>query len=189
MRILLHYVHPAPQKSRANRALLAAARGVPGVTVNDLYECYPDFHLDVAREQALLLEHEVVVFQHPFYWYSAPALLKEWQDLVLTLGFAYGPGGTKLEGKTLGSALTTGGPAEAYSASGHNRFTIAALLAPFDQTAHLCGMRYAEPFVVYAAPRLSAAELRAEATRYAGWLRGLGRHHAGEETPVSEVRF
>ncbi len=86
MSLLIQFAHPAPQKSRANRALLAAARQVQGVTVNDLYEEYPDFHVDVAREQALLATHEVVVFQHPFYWYSAPALVKEWQDLVLTIG-------------------------------------------------------------------------------------------------------
>jgi glutathione-regulated potassium-efflux system ancillary protein KefG len=175
MRLLLQFAHPALQKSRANRALLAAARSLPEVTVNDLYELYPDFHVDVAREQALLREHEVIVLQHPFYWYSAPALVKEWQDLVLTLGFAYGPGGTALQGKTLASALTTGGPAEAYSENGYNRYPISALLAPFDQTAHLCGMRYAEPFVVHAAPRLSDAELAAEAARYVVWLRELLR--------------
>ncbi len=73
----------------------------------------------------------------------------------------------------LASALTTGGPAEAYAVGGHNRYPISALLAPFDQTAHLCGMRFAEPFVVYAAPRLSDAELASEAVLYAGWLRGL----------------
>lgn len=173
MRLLLQFAHPALQKSRANRALLAAARAVPGVTVNDLYELYPDFHIDVAREQALLREHEVVVFQHPFYWYAAPAVLKEWQDLVLSLGFAYGPGGDALRGKALASAITTGGPAEAYSADGYNRYPVRTLLAPFDQTAHLCGMRYAEPFVVHAAPRLDDAALRAEALRYAEWLRVL----------------
>lgn len=174
MRILLQFVHPVLRKSRANRALLAAARGVDGVTVNDVYERYPDFDLDVAREQALLLACDVVVFQHPFYWYSAPALLKEWQDMVLTLGFAYGPDGTQLHGKTLASAITTGGAADAYSETGHNRFPIATLLAPYDQTAHLCGMRYAAPFVVYGAPRLSDVALAEEAERYAGWLRDLG---------------
>lgn len=173
MRLLLQFAHPALQKSRANRALLEAARGVEGVTVNDLYELYPDFHVDVAREQALLREHEVIVFQHPFYWYSAPALLKEWQDLVLELGFAYGRGAAALRGKTLASAITTGGPQESYSNSGYNRHGIGALLAPFAQTAGLCGMRYAEPFVSFAAPRLSATELAAEAARYAGWLRAL----------------
>lgn len=173
MRLLLLFAHPALQKSRANRALLAAASDVENVTINDLYELYPDFHVDVAREQSLLLEHDVVVFQHPFYWYSAPALLKEWQDLVLALGFAYGPGGERLRGKTLASAITTGGPFESYGEAGYNRYPIQTLLAPYDQTARLCGMSYAEPFIVHAAPRLAAEELTTEASRYAAWLRAL----------------
>ena len=61
-----------------------------GVRLHDLYEAYPDFLIDVEAEQALLLEHDVIVFQHPVYWYSSPAILKEWQDLVLEHGFAYG---------------------------------------------------------------------------------------------------
>lgn len=173
MRLLLQFAHPALQKSRANRALLAAARGVENVTINDLYELYPDFHIDVRREQALLREHDVIVFQHPFYWYSAPALLKEWQDLVLELGFAYGEGGDALRGRTLASAITTGGPQESYSENGYNRHPVGALLVPFEQTARLCGMRYAEPFLSFAAPRLPDTELVAEAARYAGWLRAL----------------
>ena len=75
-RILILFAHPALQKSRVNALLAAAARPVPGVTFHDLYEAYPDFDIDVAREQKLLLDHDVIVFQHPFYWYSCPALLK-----------------------------------------------------------------------------------------------------------------
>ncbi len=48
--------------------------------------------IDIPREQALLREHEVIVFQHPLYTYSCPALLKEWLDRVLSRGFASGPG-------------------------------------------------------------------------------------------------
>ncbi|HJN27481.1 MAG TPA: NAD(P)H-dependent oxidoreductase [Candidatus Latescibacteria bacterium] len=29
--------------------------------------------MDVAAEQQALRDHEFIVFQHPFYWYSAPA--------------------------------------------------------------------------------------------------------------------
>ena len=82
-RVLILYAHPMPRKSRANRALAEAVRGLEGVTFHDLYEAYPDFFIDVAREKALLVEHDVIVLQHPFYWYSAPALVKEWLDLVL----------------------------------------------------------------------------------------------------------
>ena len=50
----------------------------------------------------------------PFYWYSAPALVKEYLDLVLEHGFAYGSTGRALEGKVLVNATTTGGPEAAY---------------------------------------------------------------------------
>jgi glutathione-regulated potassium-efflux system ancillary protein KefG len=92
----------------------------------------------------------VIVFQHPFYWYSCPAILKEWQDLVLEHGWAYGVGGTRLRGKITLNAITTGGPADAYQHSGYNRFTVRELLAPWDQTAYLCGMRFLAPFAVHA---------------------------------------
>jgi len=65
--ILVLFAHPAIQKSRVNRRLAAAARGVEGVTVHDLYETYPDFDIDVPREQSLLVLHDIVVLQHPFY--------------------------------------------------------------------------------------------------------------------------
>lgn len=66
------------------------ATQLSNVTVHDLYAHYPDFFIDIPREQALLREHEVIVFQHPLYTYSCPALLKEWLDRVLSRGFASG---------------------------------------------------------------------------------------------------
>ena len=148
-KVLILFAHPALEKSRVNLRLAKAVRGLPGVTFHDLYEAYPHFHIDVKREQALLEAHDIIVMQHPFYWYSSPALLKEWQDLVLEYGYAYGTGGEALKGKSLMNAITTGGPREAYATGGHNRFTIRQFLAPFDQTARLCNMDYLAPFVVH----------------------------------------
>lgn len=157
-KVLVQFAHPVLERSRVNRRLLAAARGLDGITINDLYETYPTFDLDVRREQELLLAHDVIVFQHPFYWYSTPAILKEWQDLVLEHGWAYGKGGDKLRGKLTCNATTTGGPAAAYQHEGRNRFTMRELLAPWDQTAHLCGMRFLAPFVVHGSFRLGSDE-------------------------------
>jgi glutathione-regulated potassium-efflux system ancillary protein KefG len=109
------------------------------------------------------------VFHHPFFWYSTPAILKEWQDLVLTHGWAYGSEGTALHGKKLLSVITTGGRESAYQADGHNRFTMRELLAPFDQTAHLCGMEYLPPFVAHGTLRMT----REEITSYGADLRRL----------------
>jgi glutathione-regulated potassium-efflux system ancillary protein KefG len=147
-RVLILFAHPALQKSRVNRRLIAAVRNVENVTINDLYEEYPDFSVDVRREQELLLSHDIIVFQHPFYWYSCPAILKQWEDLVLQYGFAYGAQGTKLNGKWALTAITTGGPTSAYRRDGFNYFTIRELLTPFEQTIRFCGMVYLPPFVI-----------------------------------------
>lgn len=157
-RVLVLFAHPVLERSRVNRRLVDAIRDVDGVTIRDLYEDYPTLAIDVRREQEELLAHDVIVFQHPFYWYSSPAILKEWQDLVLEHGWAYGVGGTNLRGKLTLNAITTGGPASAYQRSGYNRFTVRELLAPWDQTAHLCGMRFLAPFAVHAALKVTGEE-------------------------------
>jgi len=150
-RVLVLFAHPVVERSRVNRRLFATARDVSGVTTHDLYEVYPTLEIDVKREQQLLLDHDVIVFQHPFYWYSVPAILKEWQDLVLEHAWAYGHGGTQLRGKITLNAISTGGPESSYHRDGYNRFTIRELLAPWEQTAHLCGMHFLAPFTVHAA--------------------------------------
>ncbi|MGW8266063.1 MAG: glutathione-regulated potassium-efflux system oxidoreductase KefF [Longimicrobiales bacterium] len=171
--ILILFAHPAFQKSRVNRVLVDEVMDLPGVTFHDLYEAYPVFDIDVAREQELLLAHEVVVFHHPFFWYSTPAILKEWQDLVLEHGWAYGSKGTALRGKTLLSAITTGGREEAYQPDGYNRFTIQQLLAPIEQTARLCGMDYLPPFVAHGTHRMKREEMEAHARDYRRILEAL----------------
>jgi glutathione-regulated potassium-efflux system ancillary protein KefG len=184
-KILILFAHPAIQKSKVNSQMAALVKGIPGVKFRDLYEEYPDFDIDVAKEQKLLLENDVVIFQHPFYWYSTPAILKEWCDLVLEHGFAYGEKGTKLEGKIWINALTTGGPETAYHAQGYNRFTIRQFLAPLDQTAHLCGMHFLAPFVIHGALGLKTkAEVAGVAQEYLKLIEFLRDYH-GDWTPLT----
>jgi len=148
-RILILFAHPALHRSRVNRKLIAGIDKTPGVTFHDLYELYPDFDIDVKTEQQLLLEHKVVIFHHPFFWYSIPAILKEWQDLVLEHGWAYGHNGTALKGKIFFNVISTGGREDAYQKDGYNRYTIRELIRPIEQTAVLCGMNFLPPFVVH----------------------------------------
>jgi len=172
-KILLIFAHPAYQRSRTNRAMIEAVRALAQVRLHDLYEEYPHFHIDVQREQKLLREHDIIVFQHPFYWYSCPALLKEWLDLVLEYNFAYGDEGTELKGKKWLSAITTGGPAEAYSAQGYNHFTMEQLLVPFEQTARLCNMAWEPPFIVHGSLRLTRDTARDIGATYLARLQNL----------------
>lgn len=174
-RVLLLFAHPALEKSRVNRRLIEGLDRTEGITFHDLYEAYPDFDVDVGREQALLLEHDVIVLHHPFFWYSTPALVKQWEDLVLEHGWAYGKGGDALQGKTMMSTITTGGRQSAYQRGGHNRFTIAELLRPIEQTAVLCGLDYLPPFVVHGTHAMQPSEIDRHATDYRRALRALGR--------------
>jgi glutathione-regulated potassium-efflux system ancillary protein KefG len=82
-KILVIFAHPAYRRSTINAALRRAIEGLKNIVMHNLYDSYPDFLIDVPREQQLCEAHDVIVFQHPFYWYSTPAILKEWQDLVL----------------------------------------------------------------------------------------------------------
>ncbi|MFP6757563.1 MAG: NAD(P)H-dependent oxidoreductase [Alphaproteobacteria bacterium] len=165
-KVLVVVAHPALEASVANRRMARSVAGLEGVVVHDLYETYPDFEIAVTAEQDLLVAHDVIILLHPLYWYSAPALLKEWLDLVLEHGFAYGRTGNALVGKILMNALSTGGQDDAYNPEGRNRFTIRQLLAPFDQTAHLCGMIFLPPFIVYRGRALSGKEMAEHAVAF-----------------------
>jgi glutathione-regulated potassium-efflux system ancillary protein KefG len=184
MPVLVVHAHPDHPVSRVNAALAAAAREVPGVTVHDLYDAYPHFFVDAAREQRLVASHDAVVLQHPFYWYSVPALLKQWFDTVLEEGWAYGPGATATVGLGWAHAITTAGSARSYAGEGDpaedptgraNRFAMQDYVKPWLQTARLCGMRWHEPFVVHSAEALDAAGIDAAAGRYRDWLAGLAQ--------------
>lgn len=165
-RILILYAHPFPAGSRVNRRLAQAASQVPNVTVRDLYETYPDFHIDVQNEQALLAEANLIVFQHPIHWYSMPSLLKEWVDAVLEKGWAYGDGGTALHGKDFWLAVTTGGPHEACQENGYDRHKFPVFLPPFEQTAHLCGMHWLPPYILHDAHQVDNDAVNAHIDGY-----------------------
>jgi glutathione-regulated potassium-efflux system ancillary protein KefG len=172
-RVLVLFAHPRLEKSRANRKLIAQVPVDERITFVDLYDRYPDFNIDIAAEQSQLAAHDVVVWHHPLYWYSAPPLVKQWIDLVLAFGWAYGPGGTALRGKALCHVVTTGGAEAAYQHEGMHGWTLSEFLRPLERTATLCGIRWLPPFAVHGTHRLSDEELDAAARRYAQLLIGL----------------
>jgi len=158
-RILVLSAHRSPDTSRLNQAVLNALRPLSEVTVHELSREYPDLRIDAAREQALLQSHDTVVLVFPFYWYSSPAIVKEWLDAVLAYGFAYGPGGTHLHGKNLQLVVTTGGPATAYTSTGANRYAVEELLLPFQATANLVGFNYLPPLLIQGAKEITDEQL------------------------------
>ncbi len=167
-RVLVYYAHPGHKFSKANRAMVEQARDVDGITFVDLYAEYPRFDIDIDREQRRLLLHDVILFQFPMFWYSTPSLIKEWEDLVLEPGFAYGAGGDKLAGKRLMLAVTAAGSADAYAAQGYQHYPFRTFLTPLEQTARLCHMAFSPPYVLFEslrAPRTGVIEPHARGYR------------------------
>ena len=149
MKPLVLFAHPAARHSRTNRLMFGAARQISGVTAVDLYSEYPRFDIDIDKEQSRLVAHDVVIFQFPLFWYSAPSIVKEWQDLVLEHGFAYGEHGRMLEGKPWLCALTAGTSEEAYTFGGRHHQPLRQLLSPMEATANLCRMPFVPPYVLF----------------------------------------
>ncbi|MCP3776723.1 NAD(P)H-dependent oxidoreductase [Paenibacillus sp. MZ04-78.2] len=166
MRILVIVAHPDLGKSRANQALLLELHHHVNIDVRDLYREYPNWSIDVVKEQQLLLSYDRIVFQFPFYWYSCPPLLKKWFDDVFTYGWAYGPEGNNLKGKEFILATTTGGPENCYRAGGDNWFTISEFLRPIQRTITKCNGHFLPTFVTYSASQGDDTYLSQEAKRY-----------------------
>jgi glutathione-regulated potassium-efflux system ancillary protein KefG len=169
-KILILFAHPRYENSRANRALLEPLRDLKQVTIHDLYEQYPNFNISIVQEQQLLLSHQIIVWQFPFYMYSAPAMVKQWIDLVLEHGWAHGAGVRALENRTIFATVTTGGSRESYASDGFNRHTMGEFLLPFQQTARLCSMNYLPPFLVQGTYRLTDPQLARFADQYRNLL-------------------
>jgi glutathione-regulated potassium-efflux system ancillary protein KefF len=180
--IVVVQAHPYPDRSRANGALTRAIQGLDDVELRSLYDLYPDFSIDVDAEKRALAAANVVVWQHPLYWYTAPALLKLWFEKVLTSGWAYGPGGDALRGKRCQWVVTTGGDERDYSPWGLHLEPFDAFMPVIRQTAQFCGMVWLDPIVVHDAHRIDAARLDAFGARYRQCLVALnaedGDHHA-----------
>jgi glutathione-regulated potassium-efflux system ancillary protein KefF len=171
--ILIIHAHPYPQHSRAGRALLEVVRGLPDLEVRSLYDLYPDFDIDVAAEQAALVRADLVVWLHPIYWYSVPAMLKHWFDVVHLRDWAYGEGGDKLRGKHCLWVTTSGGETSSFSETGVHQLPFAAFEAPLRQTALFCGMVWETPIVLHGAHVITQDEIGAAALafreRLAAW--------------------
>jgi glutathione-regulated potassium-efflux system ancillary protein KefG len=182
--ILILFAHPALQKSRINRVLIEGVDQLEGVHFHDLYQYYPEMDIDVTHEQDLLQKNDIVVFHHPFFWYSTPAILKEWQDLVLEHGWAYGSEGNALKDKICFNVVTTGGRREAYDPKGYNNFTIRQLMAPIEQTANLCKMIYLPPYVIHGTHSISSESVR----RHHDELRTILRELQQETLDIEAVR-
>ena len=148
-KILILFFHPLFEKSSANTILVENIPRSENFTFHDVYQEYPNFDIDIKKEQLLLSQHDIIIWHHPLYWYNCPPLMKQWIDMVLEYGWAYGKNGDALKDKIIFQVITTGADRESYCETGYNRFRFPSYLYAFNQTSKVCNMRYLPPFVIH----------------------------------------
>ncbi len=169
MKTTVFVFHPhLDESSKVNKLYVQKLKDA-GYEVRDLYKLYPDFKIDVAQEQAALTAADRIVLLFPMYWYSSPALLKQWEDDVLAYGWAYGGTTRALEGKELLLVVSAGAPAEVYTHE--HAYTVTDLLRPFQASACYTGMKYLKPYITTGALGISSAVLAEKAQRLIDYVK------------------
>lgn len=172
--------HSDIAQSTVNQCWLQALGNFPErFTIHHLDSVYPDGIINVAHEQALVDAHKHLVLQFPVYWFNCPPLLKKWLDEVFLYGWAYGSTGTRLRGKKIGLAVSTGINAEGYSTEGSQHCAINEVLRPFELTMNYVAADYQPVFVFYGIDShagYDAAALQQVEQGAADYLAHLARH-------------
>jgi putative NADPH-quinone reductase len=147
-KILVNLVHPDFNNSIVNKKLLEEIKDLDNITINNLYDKYPDYKINVEEEQSLLLKHDIILFQFPMYWFSSPALLNVWFETVFISGFSH-RGNYKLEDKFFAIAISCGAAKQEFCKTGKDKKTVEEFLFPFSITAHYVKMNYLKAFITY----------------------------------------
>jgi putative NADPH-quinone reductase len=145
-KILMILGHPRIEASLANRTIVSAVQqNIKDIEIRNQAELYPDYQIDISAEQAALIKADVVIFQFPFHWYGAPAILQKYFEDVYAYQFAYGSEGDKLKGKKMLLSFTTGASEADYTPVGIENYRLPEFLKPLEQIAYYTGMDYADP--------------------------------------------
>lgn len=138
---------------------------------------------DIVEEQKKVQDADLVIFQFPLFWFSVPAILKGWMDRVLCKGFAFDRQGLRdsgfLKGKRALLSITTGGPAQNYTATG-SRGNFRYLLWPLQHgTFRICGFKVLAPQISFAPETASEEEREGMVASWAQRLKTIW-----EEEPI-----
>lgn len=132
--------HPNLDDSLANQWIVKQLQNQERIEIVRLDALYPDYEIDVCKEQERLLTADIIVVQYPLFWYGMPSLLVRYFEQVLSHGYSHGTHGDKLQGKTLIASFTSGAKEEVYD--GVSQYRIDEFLPSLQATCRLCGMHF-----------------------------------------------
>ena len=162
------FAHSYFDRSKANKTLLDSLKNEQDITCSKLHERYADGKIDIAREHEDLSKADKIVWQFPLFWYSAPAILKSWQDEVLTP--LYTQTNTVISGKKVGMIVTLGGSKNDYKPyDSANESAMQRILLPLFLTIKAVNALPQEPLLFYSAEKLENIDTKI----YLNYLKNL----------------
>ena len=174
MKKLIIVAHPDIQESVINKRWVEELKKDPEqFAVHNIYNSYPDWNIDVEKEQKLIEEYNTILFQYPMYWFNCPPLLKKYMDDVFTHGWAYGSKGDKLKGKKFAIAISTGIETEEFQLGGKYHVTLDQLLQPFKTMAQFCRMEYKGHFTLDDSHNVTPDRLEKSAQKYVKFIQAI----------------
>ena len=143
--ILIVSGHTNLGESVANQTILEnLQKDLPEAEFDYLDQLYgKDFQIDIEREQAKLVQADIIVLQFPIFWYAMPSLMSRWMEEAFQHGFSHGRTGDKLKGKKLIASFTSGAPEELYHKDAAMGYEIEDFLPPIKAACGLCSMEFA----------------------------------------------
>ncbi|MGP2656739.1 NAD(P)H-dependent oxidoreductase [Malaciobacter sp. WC5094] len=152
---LIILAHDDMDNSVLNSRFKKELENQENIIYRDLNALYPNYDIDVQKEQELLKDVSKVVFQFPMYWYSLPSSLKNWIDKVFSYGYSYiiDENGAftplALKDKKFQVIATMGAKEESFV--GEDRLSVKECLNSCFYTAKMLGMKELKPLFFYGA--------------------------------------
>ena len=156
---LVLFAHPYFEHSTTNVRLLECYDDMDNVTFRDLYEDYPDFHIQPFRERKRIVEYERIIFHFPIIWFGLPPLLKLWIDEVFDMRWISENGINILSGKDALIITSVGGRESNYSSEGKYKTEVEELLSGLKVCLHVNNIDLKKIHIIYTADNLSEEEL------------------------------
>ncbi len=132
---------------------------MPNITVRDLYEDYPDFHIQAFRERKRIVEYERIIFHFPIIWFGLPPLLKLWIDEVFDMRWISEGELNILSGKDAFIITSVGGSESNYNQFGKYKTKVEELLYGLRVSLDVNNIELKKMYVIYNADNLEEIQL------------------------------
>ena len=154
------FAHPYFEHSTTNVELIKAYQNNPNIVFRDLYEDYPDFHIQPFRERKRIVDFDRIIFHYPMIWFGMPPLLKLWLEEVFDMKWLNEGFPNPLAGKECAIVVTVGGSEESYSATGRYKVALADLTLGLKLSIESNDMLLKDELYIYQADDLKVYEIK-----------------------------